>query len=68
MVVEHIERSAEVNMYIITFKVAPNGFSPYFTLVGHTQNINEGNNFGGVIVKACNMANSNVVKLLMFKN
>ena len=39
-----------------TLKEVPKGFSPYFTLVGRAQTINESNEFDDFVVKACALA------------
>lgn len=41
----HGEKAAEVKVAVISLQVAPKGFSPYFTLVGRAQTINESNDF-----------------------
>ena len=40
-------------MDVINIQVVPQGLSPYFTLVGRPQIINDRNTLGEFVVKAC---------------
>ena len=50
---KHGLQAYEVKVDVITVQVAPQGFSPHFTLVGSPHTINERNTFGDFVVKAC---------------
>ena len=47
------KNSEDVKVAMVTFQNLPKGFSPYFTLVGHAQTINESDYFGDFFVTAC---------------
>ena len=49
-----------VKLDVITMQVVPQGFSPYFTLVGRPQTTNERNTFGDFFIKACMEAANSV--------
>ena len=45
------ENSAEVNVDVICLQVFPKVTSPYFTLVGRAQSINQTSDFGEILVQ-----------------
>ena len=47
------ELAAEIKVCVISFQGTPPGISPYYTLVGRPQTINEQNSFGEEVVQAC---------------
>eukprot|EP00957_Ditylum_brightwellii_P008136 616905-Ditylum_brightwellii.AAC.2 len=49
---------AEVKVSVMTIQVVPQGFSPYIALARNVQTINESNDFGKQVVKACQRAAS----------
>ena len=53
-----------MKLSVITMKVLPQGFSPYFTLVGRPHTINDRNTFGEFFVKSCTESENIVGKSL----
>ena len=53
---KHGEKESEVKVSEINLKVVPKVFSPYFTMIGRAQTINDSNHFGEYVVKACTLA------------
>ncbi len=47
------ELASEIKVCVISFQGTPQGISPYYTLVGRPQTINEQNSFGEDVVQAC---------------
>ena len=51
--VKHGLQADQVKVDVINIQVVPQGLSPYFTLVGRPQIINDRNTLGEFVVKAC---------------
>ena len=52
--VKHRDPTEEIKFAVVTLQAIPAGFSPYFTLVGIGETINESNKFGYFLVRVCN--------------
>ena len=68
MEVEHGESADEVNLAVITLKVAPKVFIPYFTLVGRTHTINKSNNFRSFFITTFTMISIKVGYAVLLNN
>ncbi len=47
------EAASEIKVCVLSFQCTPPGTTPYYTLVGRPQTINEPSTFGSEVVKAC---------------
>ena len=66
--VKHGLQADEVKVAVITIQVLPQGFSPYFTLVGRPQTINEINDLEEFVGKACMKAANSVGKSVLLNH
>ena len=64
---KHVLQVDEVNVAVITMQVVPQGLSPYFTLIGRPQTINDRNTLGEFVVKYC-MEEANSVGKSVLRN
>jgi hypothetical protein len=47
------EAASEIKVCVLSFQCTPPGTTPYYTLVGRPQTINEQSTFGCEVIKAC---------------
>ncbi len=47
------EAASEIKVHVLSFQYTPPGTTPYYTLVGQPQTINEPSTFGSEVVKVC---------------